>query len=109
PSLATVTPPPCAPGIVPASSDIARSAVDHRPRRGTSCAQIGAQLGRCRGIDIVAVQIRTSLKDDTIMGLRRRRRYAALCHIARHQFYLALEWIAPAAAASRDHAHHLPR
>ena len=43
------------------------------------------------------------------MGLRRRRRYAALCHIARHQFYLALEWIAPAAAASRDHAHHLPR
>src|SRR5215472_15125029 len=88
---------------------VARPAVDHRRRRSTLRAQIGPQLCRRRRIEIVAVGSRAGAQHDAIIIPRRLIRHAALGHIARDQLRLALERITPAAAAGRDHAHHLSR
>src|SRR5262249_16750807 len=86
---------------------VARPAVDHRRRRSTLRAQIGAQLCRRRRIELIAVGGRAGAQHDAIIVPRRLIRHAALGHIALDQLRLALERITPAAAARRDHAHHL--
>src|SRR5258707_8034586 len=81
--------------------------VDHRRRRSPLRAQIRPQLCRRRRIELIAVGRRAGTQDDAIIVPRRLLRYAALGHVARDQLRLALERITPAAAAGRDHAHHL--
>src|SRR5215831_2310402 len=83
--------------------------VDHRRRRSPLRAQIRPQLCRRRPIEIIAVGRRAGTQDDAIIVPRRLLRYAALGRVARDQLRLALERITPAAAAGRDHAHHLSR
>src|SRR5258707_8740754 len=83
--------------------------VDHRRRRSPLRAQIRPQLCRRRRIELIAVGRRAGTQDDAIIVPRRLLRYAALGHVARDQLRLPLERITPAAAAGRDHAHHLSR
>src|SRR5260370_11469712 len=83
--------------------------VDHRRRRSPLRAQVGPQFGRRGRIELIAVGRRAGTQDAAIIVPRRLLRYAALGHVARDQLRLALERITPAAAAGRDHAHHLSR
>src|SRR5207253_2932454 len=87
---------------------VPRSPVDHRERRGAPGAQCGAHRrgGRCVDVAGLTGCIR---EHHAIVIARRRARDFALDHVAPHQLGLALERIAPAAAAGRHDPHDLAR
>src|SRR6266545_3621874 len=87
---------------------VPRSPVDHRKRRGTPGAQCGAHRRGGRLVDVAGLA-GCIHEHHAIVVARRRARNLALDHVAPHQLRLALERIAPAAAAGRHDPHHLAR